>query len=466
MAKKTEQDKLDPALVKIAFVMLLGMLAPALDGTIVNVAIKTIVSELNSTISVAQWITTVYILAMGIAVPVSGWLVNRFSGKTVYMISLAVFGAGSIGAVFAWNMESLIVWRIVQGAGAGILLPVMQTVLVRYSGGDKLPRVMAIIGIPTAIIPILGPTIGGLIVNYLPWQWIFIINVPICVIALWLGNIHMPSDTAVNKQQRLDLIGLLLLSPAFCLIIFGISALRSNAGNAVQRGIILLATGLFLLAVYCFYVLHSKKEAPLDIRQFRKKNFSASIILIFLFGMLSTGTLFILPLYFQQAYHVTAFAAGLLLAPQGIGILGTRTLAAKWMEKTGSRPVIFAGLICTLLGTVPLSVISTEGNLLLPGIILLIRGAGLGLVMVPGMTSVYNGLEKKDIPQGTTSMRIFQQIGGAFGTAVLAIILSHNMINTDSGNIFPAFNQVFRWSSAFTVVSFFPVLGLVEKRKS
>jgi EmrB/QacA subfamily drug resistance transporter len=465
MAKKTEEDKLDPKLVKIAFVMLLGMLAPALDGTIVNVAIKTIVLELNSSISIAQWITTVYILAMGIAVPVSGWLVNRFPGKTVYMISLAVFGAGSIGAVFAWNMGSLIAWRVVQGVGAGILLPVMQTVLVRYSGGGKLPRVMAIIGIPTAIIPILGPTIGGLIVNYLPWQWIFIINIPVCAIALWLGSIHMPSDTAVNKQQRLDLFGLLLLSPAFCLIIFGISSLRSSAGDAAQRGMVFLATGLFLLVAYCIYVLHSKKEAPLDIRLFRHKNFSSAIILIFLFGMLSTGTLFILPLYFQQAHQASAFTAGLLLAPQGIGILCTRTLAAKWMEKIGSRQVIFIGLICVLFGTVPLSVFSAEGNMLLPGIILLIRGAGLGLVMVPGMTSVYSGLEQKDIPQGTTAMRIFQQIGGAFGTAVLAIILSHGLINSGDANIFPAFSQVFWWSSAFTAVSFIPVLGLVEKRK-
>ena len=443
--------------------MLLGMFAPALNGTIVNVAIRTIVSELNSTISIAQWITTVYILAMGIAVPVSGWLVNRFSGKAVYMISLAIFGVGSTGAVFAWNMESLIVWRVVQGAGAGVLLPVMQTVLVRYSGGDKLPRVMAIIGIPTAIIPILGPAIGGLIVNYLPWQWIFIINIPICAIALLLGKIYMPSDPAVNKQQRIDLIGLLLLSPAFCVIIFGISALRSN--EATGKAPVFLAAGFIMLAVYCFYVLHSRKEPPLNIRLFKQKNFSASVILVFLFGMLSTGTLFILPLFFQQAHHVSALATGFLLAPQGIGILCTRTLAANWMEKKGSRQVIFAGLVGTLLGTVPLSLFFTEGHLILPGIILFIRGAGLGLVMVPGMTSVYNGLEKKDIPQGTTAMRIFQQIGGAFGTALLAIILSQRLIVSGSANVFPAFNQVFWWSSIFTVISFIPVLGLVEKKR-
>jgi MFS family permease len=307
---------------------------------------------------------------------------------------------------------------------------------------------MAIIGIPAVIIPIIGHVIGGLIVNSLPWQWIFIINIPLCAIALILGQIHLPFDAAVDKQQPLDLIGLLLLSPAFCVLIFGISALRGGVSNA-QSGIVFLMAGLILILAYCFYALRSKIEPPLNIRLFKYKNFSASVILIFLFGMFSTGTLFILPLYFQQVYQVSAFTAGLLLAPQGVGMLCTRSLSAILMEKIGGRPVLFTGLICTLLGTVPFSLFFTEGNLILPVIILLIRGAGLGMVMVPVMTTIYDGLDKKDIPQGTTATRIFQQIGGAFGTAVLAIILSHGLA-ASGVNMFSVFNQVFWWAAIFT----------------
>ncbi|MCL1852274.1 MAG: multidrug efflux MFS transporter [Peptococcaceae bacterium] len=463
MAKKADKDRLDPKLVRILLIMLIGTMMPMLDATVVNVAIKTIISEFNSTVSIAQWLTTAYILALGIAVPVSGWLVNRFSMKTVYQVVLALFGVGSVGAALAWNMESLIAFRVVQGAGAGVILPVMQTVLVRYSGRAKLARVMAIFGIPAAIIPVLGPTVGGLIVSSLPWQWIFIINIPICIIALILGQIHLPADAAVNKQQRLDFIGLLLLSPAFCAIIFGITAFRSDLDGAAQRGVVILAAGLILLLVYCFYVLRSKKEPPLNIRLFKDKNFSASVVLMFLFGMISTGVLFILPLYFQQVYQFSAFTAGLLLAPQGIGMLITRGFAAKWMEKFGGRPVVLAGLMCTLIGTLPFAVFFTGDNLILPVIILLIRGSGLGVVMVPVMTCVYDGLDKKDVPQGTTATRIFQQIGGAFGTAVLAIVLSHGLSVADGASTLVAFNQVFGWSAVLVAVALVPVFFLRKK---
>jgi MFS family permease len=180
--------------------------------------------------------------------------------------------------------------------------------------------------------------------------------------------------------------------------------------------------------------------------------------------MFSTGTLFILPLYFQQVYLVSAFTAGLLLAPQGIGMLCTRTFAARWMERVGGRSVILAGLICTLLGTVLLSIFFTEGSLILPSIILFIRGAGLGIVLVPVMTSVYDGLDRKDIPQGTTATRIFQQIGSAFGTAVLAIILSHGLNVTDSASTLFAFNQAFWWSAVFAAVSIIPVFFLAKSK--
>jgi MFS family permease len=320
---------------------------------------------------------------------------------------------------------------------------------------------MAILGIPMAIIPVLGPTIGGLIVNYFPWQYIFAVNIPICVAALILCQIYLPLDSAVNKEQRLDSIGLLLLSPAFCAIIFGISKFRSEAG--AQMAGLYLAAGALLLVGYCIYALRGKKEPPLNIRLFKDRNFSASTILIFLYGMFSTGTLFVLPLFFQHAYEASAMAAGLLLAPQGIGMLLTRTLSARFTEKVGARPVVFAGIFLTLLGTVPLALFHADGNLIFPSVILLIRGAGLGILLVPVMSGIYSGLDKKDVPQGTTATRIFQQIGSASGTAALAIILSHDLAAATDANIFAAFDPVFWWSAAFAAVSVIPVFFITKK---
>jgi EmrB/QacA subfamily drug resistance transporter len=465
-----EKTKLDPKLVKIALVLVLGMFAPALDATIVNVAVKTIAAELHSDISVVQWLTTAYVLALGITVPLSSWLANRFSGKKVYLLSIGVFALGSVGAICAWNMEILVAFRVLQGAGAGIMMPLMQTMLIRYAGGKKLGSLIAIISLPTAIIPILGPTIGGLIVNYLPWRWIFVINIPLCIVAYFLSQKVLPPTEATDKEQRLDFVALILLALAFISLIFGISGLR---GKDITTTLVIIAVGAILLIIYCVYVLNSKKSPLLDVRLFKKRNFSAASALIFVYGMVSTGTLFLLPLFFQQVHGTTPLAAGLLLAPQGIGMLLTRSVAGKWADTYGAKPVILGGVLFTLIGTVPLAFLGNSQSLVLPIIILLIRGAGLSPLVVPIMVAIYDGLDLKDTAQGTTSMRIFQQIGGAFGTALLAILLSHNLASIPSittsittSDVSPAFTVVFWCSAALTAACAIPALCLNGKKKA
>ncbi|MDR3240468.1 MAG: multidrug efflux MFS transporter [Clostridiales bacterium] len=458
-----EKAKLDPKLVKIALVLVFGMFAPALDATIVNVAVKTIATELHSDISVAQWLATAYVLALGITVPLSSWLANRFSGKNVYLLAIGVFFAGSVGAIFAWNMGSLIAFRVLQGAGAGIMIPLMQTMLIRYSGGQKLGSLLAIVSLPSAIIPILGPTIGGLIVHYWPWRWIFVINIPLCIAAYFLSRKALPPTEPADKEQRLDFAGLILLALAFISLIFGISGLR---GEDKASAFVMISAGAILLISYCVYVLHSKKSPLLDVRLFKQRNFSASTALVFAYGMVSTGTLFVLPLYFQQVHNTSAFTAGLLLASQGIGMLLTRSTAGKWADKYGPKPIILGGVLLTLMGTVPLAFLGNGQSLILPIIILLVRGVGLSPLVVPIMVAIYDGLDLKYTAQGTTSMRIFQQIGGAFGTALLAIILSHNLAAIAANDVSPAFTIVFWCSAAFTAACAIPALCLNSKKKA
>ncbi|MDR3271336.1 MAG: multidrug efflux MFS transporter [Peptococcaceae bacterium] len=455
--------KLDPKLVKIALVLVLGRCAPALDATIINVAVKTVAAALHSDIAVAQWLTTAYILALGISVPLSSWLANRFSGKNVYLLAIVIFFAGSAGAICAWNMGSLIAFRVLQGAGAGIMMPLMQTMLIRYAGGQKLGSLLAIISLPTAIIPILGPTIGGLIVHYLPWRWIFVINLPLCIVAYFLSRSVLPPTEPADKEQRLDFAGLILLALAFISLILGISGLR---GDDQTSALVIIAVGAILLIAYYVYVLHSKKSPLLDVRLFKQRNFSASTALVFVYGMVSTGTLFVLPLYFQQVHNTSALTAGLLLAPQGIGMLLTRSSAGKWADQYGSKPIILAGVLLTLIGTVPLAFLGDGPSLVLPIIILLVRGAGLSPLFVPIMVAIYDGLDLKYAAQGTTSMRIFQQIGGAFGTALLAIILSHNLAAITASDVSPAFTIVFWCSAAFTAACAVPALCLNSKKKA
>ena len=160
LKQELPNDKLDPQVIKVLIILIIGTIAPLLDSTMVNVAIKTIAGDLKSTVSVIQWVVTGYVLAMGIAVPVSGWATNRFGGKRVYMFSLFAFLVGSILSSLAWNIESLIVFRFLQGFSAGLLVPTLQTLMVQAAGGRNLGRVMSFVSIPSMLGPILGPVLG------------------------------------------------------------------------------------------------------------------------------------------------------------------------------------------------------------------------------------------------------------------------------------------------------------------
>jgi len=460
---KKQEETIDPKLLRMAVIMVFGMIAPALNATIVNIAIGTIVVEFNSTISVVQWITTGYILVMGIAVPISAWLVNRFSGKMVYTTSLVIFFVGSVFAAFSWNIEILIFSRILQGVGAGILIPTLSTVLVRLTGNAKLGRLMAIVSIPALIIPILGPVLGGLIVNKLPWQWIFYINIPICIAGIILAVKYLDRDEPVNKKQPLDVIGTLLLSAAFSVLVIGISKIRSGGLGNISAITPLLA-GLVLLIAYTVYALNAKIEPVLDVHLFRMRNFSSSSLLLLVSGGIITGTLFILPLFYQQVQNSNAIMAGLFLAPQGIGMLCTRGLSGKLTDKIGSRIVVIISIIITIIGTIPFVFADSATDKIFLTIALFVRGCGLGGVAIPVMVSIYDGLTKEQVAHGTTATRIFQQIGGSVGTAVLAIILqNHISANADAATVGKAFNTAFLWSIGFAVVSIIPAIFLPIK---
>jgi len=462
---KEQEENIDPKLLRMAVIMVFGLVAPALNATIVNIAIGTIITEFNSTISIVQWITTGYILVMGIAVPISAWLVNRFSGKNVYLTSLVIFFIGSVFAAFSWNIEILIFSRILQGLGAGILIPTLSTVLVRHTGNAKLGRLMAIVSIPALIIPILGPVLGGLIVNKLPWQWIFYINIPICIAAVILAVKYLDKEEPVNKKQPLDVIGTLLLSAAFSILVIGISKIRTGGLGNISAITPLLA-GLALLLAYIVYALNAKIEPVLDVHLFRLSNFSSSSILLLVSGGIITGTLFILPLFYQQVQNSNAIMAGLFLAPQGIGMLCTRGLSGKLTDKMGSRVIVIIAIIITIIGTIPFVFANSATDKIFLVIALFIRGCGLGGVAIPVMVSIYDGLTKEQVAHGTTATRIFQQIGGSVGTAVLAIILQNHMpANADAEMVGKAFNTVFLWSIGFAVISIIPAIFLPMKKE-
>ena len=396
-------DRLDPAFLRLALVMMTGVLAVVFDTTIVSVALRSLATDLHAPIETIQWVTTGYLLALGIAIPVTGWLVDRFGGKHVWLVALAVFLLGSLAASLAQTAGELIAARVVQGVGGGLMLPVMQTVLMRAAGGRSLGRVTATIGLPVLLGPVFGPLLGGLIVEHLSWRWIFWVNVPFCVAGLVLAWWLMPAD-AGDRGHRLDAVGLALLSPGIAALLYGLSRVGLVGGVADALVLLPLAAGLVLLVTFVVHALCDR--APLlDLRLFTVSSFSTSTALMFLSGFVLYGALLLVPLYFQDVRGHDPLWTGLLLAPQGIGVLLSRGVAGSLTDRIGPRWVVTSGLALAAAGTLPFALAGAGTSEWVLAAALVVRGFGLGAVTLPVFATAYEGLDRAQIPDASIITR-------------------------------------------------------------
>lgn len=469
MNTNNKKAKLDPIVLRAAIILVVGALAPLFDSTMVNVALHTIAADMKVTISSVQWITTGYVLAMGLTVPISGWACKRFGCKRSYLFSMTVFLIGSILAFFSWDIQSLIGFAVIQGVGAGLMMPTLQTELVQISGGRNLGQIMSIVSIPALLGPILGPVLGGIIVNSLGWRAIFLVNIPICIVAIPLAWWGIPKDKLSDNKPSLDIIGLSLLSPAFAFLIFGIAQIAKHGGLNSSVVYIPLVIGILLMATFVFYALNTKREPVLNLRLFSSVNFSASNILLILTGIITNGAMLMLPLYYQDVRGASALYVGLWLIPQGIGMLLTRSWAGRMADRDGSRNIVLISLAAIIIGTLPFAFAGTDTNLILLAAALLVRGAGLGGLLIAIMTSAFIGIERNQVTHASISTRIFQTVGGAFGSAILVTVMQHQMAghaDSDIHAVASAFNASFWWAIGFTVVAAIPTLFLTMLKKS
>src|SRR3954454_16371051 len=242
-----DSAKLDRAVLSVASVVVLGAIMSILDVTVVNVAINTLAREFKTTLPTIQWVATGYTLALATVIPLTGWAADRFGTKRLYMISITLFALGSMLSGLAWSAESLIVFRILQGFGGGMLMPAGMTILTRAAGPNRVGRVMAVIGVPMMLGPIFGPVLGGWLVDSASWRWIFFINVPVGAVALFMSGRILPKDVS-QPGHRLDTLGLLLLSPSLAAIIFGLAKSGEKGGFGHAIVLVPVIAGLFGLA--------------------------------------------------------------------------------------------------------------------------------------------------------------------------------------------------------------------------
>ncbi|MCK9250146.1 MAG: DHA2 family efflux MFS transporter permease subunit [Solirubrobacteraceae bacterium] len=415
----------DRALMTIAAVVVVGAIMSILDTTIINVALRDLSGELDTPLSTVQWVATGYMLALAAVIPLTGWASERFGGRRVWLAAVALFTVTSAACGAAQNVEQLIVMRLLQGVGGGMIMPIGQIMLVQQAGPQRMGRVMGFVAIPMLLAPIFGPTLGGLIVDHLSWRWIFFVNVPFGIAGLVLAMRVLPR-TESRPGTPLDWPGTVLASVGAAALVFGLTETGERGGfdGAITWGP--TAGGLVLVTLF---VLHSLRSPhPLiDVRLFARPGFGSAGATTFVLGGAMFGSMILLPLYFQLARGESATDAGLMLMSQGLGMAIAMPLSGVITDRIGGGVPTIIGVVGLVVTTLGLATVSDDTSYVWLNAVLLARGFAIGMSMMPSMAAAYATLAHAEIPRATTSLTVLQRVGGAIGTALFTVVLTRAM---------------------------------------
>jgi EmrB/QacA subfamily drug resistance transporter len=458
----------------ICGVVILGMIMSILDTTIVNVALHTLSHDLHSPLSQVQWVITGYLLALAAVIPVTGWAARRFGAKQVYMTSLVLFTAGSALCGVANSTTSLVVFRVLQGAGGGMIMPVAMMIMAQVAGPQRMGKVMGYVSMPAMLAPILGPVVGGLILENLHWSWIFFVNVPIGILGFVLGWRMLP-HTDSGEAGRLDVLGLAMLPAGFAAMIYGVSELGS--GSALGSGKVILPTliGVFLIALFCVHALRWPIGDPsdrrsarplLDIRMYANRVFAGAAFTNFGLGAALFGAMILVPLYYQEVRGQSVVNTGLLTGPQGLGALMAMPIASRLTQRFGGGRVALGGVSLLCVSTLPFTMIGAHTSIVAISLVLVVRGLSIGLCFMPAMSAAFSAMRPDQISDATPQINALQRTGGAIGTAVLAVVLQRAGAGAHTPEeLAGAFDTAYWWGFGIAALSLIPCIMLLRAER-
>jgi EmrB/QacA subfamily drug resistance transporter len=433
-----------------------GALMSMLDTTIVNIAIRTLTLRLHTGLQSVQWVVTGYFLALAGALPLAAWLGDRFGARRVYVWSIGVFTLASVACGLSQSIGELIGFRVLQGIAGALTMPAGQMILVRVAGRARMARVMATISIPIIMAPVLGPVIGGLLLEHAGWRWIFFVNLPFGLaavpVALWL----LPRDVP-RSWHRPDLPGLALISGGSVAVTYGLA----SVGSATIKVAAPLVGGVLLLALFVARSLRTARPL-LDIRLYRNAAYSASSLVNFALGGAVFGAMILMPLYYQSVRGQDPVMTGLLVAPTGIGAVIATRFASRLTDRFGSGRTALAGGLVAAAGTAPFMFLGDATPYAWLAASMVVRGIGVSLCMIPAMTASYRAIPPEKIGDGTTQLSVLNRLGGSTGTAVFTVTLQHALV-ADHGAA--AYGTAFRWVFGAAVLAILPALILARTER-
>jgi EmrB/QacA subfamily drug resistance transporter len=419
MTKISKDEGLPPQILRISAVVLMGPFMTNLDSTVVNISLPTIRQEFHSAITSAQWIISGYLLALALMLPLNGWLVDRLGAKRLYLGCFSAFTLASILCGLSQTMDGLIWMRVLQGMAGGLLAPMAQMMIARVAGRRYMARIMGYGVVPILIAPILGPVVAGAILKYAGWRWIFYLNIPVGILAIWLAAFLLPSDETVMQKHPFDFPGFLMLSPGLVCFIYGFETASH------RNGMLFFMSGLILIGAFVWYALSKGSEALVDIHLFNNRTFSTAATTQFLSNGVAYGGQFLVPLFLITGCGLSAGRIGWLIAPMGIGMMCSYPFVGHLTERFGSRRVSTNGAAVALLGTLPfLWMTQNHFSTILTVVAMFICGVGQAGISIPSVSAAYSSVPREKLACATTAINIVQRLGGPLTTSLIAVLIS------------------------------------------
>jgi EmrB/QacA subfamily drug resistance transporter len=345
-----------------------------------------------------------------------------------------------------------------------MLMPVGQMMMAHAAGPQRMGRIMGITAIPVMLAPILGPTIGGLIVDNMSWRWIFFVNVPIGAAALLAALRILPRDSHGGREP-LDVLGLCLLALGVPFITYGLAEIGSTGQLNSPRVLVPIIGGTLLVAAFILHALRVDRPL-LDLRLYRRPAFSAASVTMFCLAAALFGGMILIPLYWQQIRGENALHTGLLMTPMGIGMILVMPLVGRLSDRYGGGPLALAGVILTTFATIPFGFIGAHTPIAYLCGAMVLRGVGVGFAMMPAMTAAFATLQRSELPDATPQMNVLQRVGGSIGTAVLAVVLQRELSGAHGlDDAAAAYGSAFWWSVAITAIAIIPCIVLVRAER-
>ena len=406
----------------VATVFVAAMFINIIDATVVNVALPTIAADFGVPVEMTASVNIGFLVAVAVAIPVAGWLGDRFGAREVFLLALGLFTAASAACGLAQSVEQLVAFRIVQGIGGGLMTPVGMAMLYRSFPPAERVRLSSIINVPIALAPAIGPVLGGLLVEKASWRWIFGINVPIGIVAVIFTLLMVPT-MARKTSARLDVPGFVLAAVGFASLMFAVS---EGATRGWSSPSIWIPGLLGVLLLILLVVVEGRVSAPmLRLTLFRLRLFRSANLITFASSAGFMGALFVYPLMLQTAFGYSPLQAGLLTFPEAIGIMIGTQVAARIYRPVGPRRLIAAGQLTVAIALLGLALVMSAGIApVVPVLLMLLLGLGQSFTFMPTQASAFDTVAQHHTGAATALFNATRQVGSAIGVAVAATVIA------------------------------------------